>query len=84
MPVLGAVLYLEDDIALKNSALRFLGNHPKITLGQEKANRLPVVLESETRDEEKQIWAELQVLPGVNFCSVVFADFSDLNLEESA
>lgn len=84
MPVIGAVLYLDEDPAYHEGVLRLLEHDPRVTLGQEHGQRLPVVLESESRNEEKSLWNEIQALPGITFCSVVYADFSDLNLEETA
>lgn len=82
MPVIGAVLHLERDEVKRRAALTFMQGHPGITLGEEYDNRLPVVLESGSRAEDKALWQDLQAHTGVVFCAMVFADFSDVVTEE--
>ena len=84
MPVIGAVLHLDQNPEQRERALQYLNQHPRITLGHHQDGRLPIVLESDSKSEDKALWNELQAQSGVTFCSVVFADFSDVNLEETA
>lgn len=84
MPVIGAVLHLDSDQESRASALDFLGDHPKITLGERRLAQLPIVVESDTRKEDKAVWDEIEASPGITFASVVFADFSDLTDEENS
>jgi nitrate reductase NapAB chaperone NapD len=83
MPVIGAVLHLDQDESRRQAALGFLKGHPGITLGEEVDRRLAVVMESDSRKEDKAVWEEVQAQTGVVFCSMVFADFSDVVPEES-
>ena len=82
MPILGAVLHLTEDSQLQQATLRFLENHPAITLGPAQRQGLPMVLDCPTRDAERALWDELQSQPGILFCAVVYADFSDIVARE--
>ena len=82
MPVIGGVLHLSGDQTLQERALDFLNQHPRITTGDRNADRLAVVVESDSRAEDKSIWTALEEHPGIVFASVIFADFSDLTAKE--
>lgn len=84
MPVIGAVLRLSEDARERDSALSALREHPNISLGDLQQNGgCPVAIEFDCKSEEKTIWEQIGSMKGVLFSTVVFADFSDLVLEES-
>jgi hypothetical protein len=84
MPVVGAVLQLSLDAEQRKTALCRLCEIPAITLGDVQSNGgCPLVIEFDSKSEEKAIWNEIGSLTGVVFSTVVYADFSDLVLEES-
>jgi nitrate reductase NapAB chaperone NapD len=84
MPVLSAVLTLSDEPQLRAEALAALSQQPKATVGAEQPyRRLPIVLESSTRSEDKALWKWASALPGVLHTELVFADFSDLTDQRS-
>lgn len=78
MPVLSAVLTLRDDPVERATTLSLLSAEPRIDLGPMRRDRLPVVLATETRLEDKVLWRRIERLPGVAHVELVFADFSDL------
>jgi len=79
MPVLGAVLTLSDEPALRDAIVDTLGADVRVTLGDATGNRLPVVLETDSRGEDKACWEAVTRLPGVMHVELAFADFSDLH-----
>lgn len=83
MPVLGAVLQLSQEPELQRDALDFLNSLSALTLGEPGERGIPVVLESETREQDRDLWEQLGDHPGILFCAVVYADFSDIVLREN-
>jgi hypothetical protein len=81
MPIIGAVLNLAEDPVLKSAAIDFLANDDRITLGELQLQGLPVVIDCNSRSEEMAIWDDLQAQSGILFCSIAYADFSDIEGE---
>lgn len=80
MPVLSAVLTLPPDPAARRAALDELAALSGLSLGVEHAGgRLPVVLESSSRAEDKALWEAVSAVPQLLHVELVFADFSDLD-----
>jgi nitrate reductase NapAB chaperone NapD len=84
MPIVSAVLTLAPDLVTRAAVQRALGTDPRITLGPLNADRLPVVLETSSRDEDRALWERVADSPGVLNIELAFADFSDLHRTESA
>lgn len=78
MPVVGAVLTLSAEPAERVATLWALNADHRVTLGEVHEPRLPVVVETTGRAEDRQFWRDLEALPGVTLIEVCFADFSDL------
>ena len=78
MPVLAMLLRLCDEPAAQRKALDFLSSHPRLTLGPAGPQGLPVVLESESRAEERALCDVIEAHPGVLSGTVLLSDFSDL------
>lgn len=79
MPVLGCVLHLSTEPDPRRRSLAWLAAEPRILLGEEDANRLPAVLDTLDRGEDRALWAAISALPGVTHIDLVSADFSDLS-----
>jgi nitrate reductase NapAB chaperone NapD len=84
MPILGAVLSLTSEPGPLAEALDFLRQHPRIELGEPQELGLPVVIDSQSSGQEKEIWDALRSQAGVLFAKVVYHDFSDLVEREDA
>lgn len=81
MPVLSAVLTLSSDPETRTELLRALALDPRLSLGALHEDRLPLVLETSSRDEDRELWDRLADSPGVLHCELAFADFSDLHVQ---
>ena len=75
MPVSGLVVSLRDDPQLRRETLTMIGNERRITMGALEANRLAVVLDTASGDEDGQVWDWLRTLPGVTLVDVAFIGF---------
>lgn len=78
MPVLGVVAVLSSRADQREAALCALRADPWVTLGELTGDRLPLVLETRSRAEDKAAWAALQDVPGVLALDVAFAHFADV------
>lgn len=78
MPVLAMLLKLSDEPGASQEALDFLGSHPAFTLGPPGPGGLPLVVESQTRAQERKLCDLVVDHPGVLFGTVLMSDFSDL------
>lgn len=73
MPVVGAVLVLSQDSEATERSLETLSLDKRITMGERTADRLPVAVVTDSLDEDRKLWKELQRLPGVVHTDVVWA-----------
>lgn len=77
MTVSALVLTLEEDDDARTRALFALGADPRVTCGEPQGLRLPVVTETESLMEAKELVEGLGALPGVTFVDVVSVAFED-------
>jgi hypothetical protein len=84
MPIVSAVLTLSQTPTLRVATLTALRSTPAVTLGEAHGDRVPVVLDTPDRAQDKAAWDALESLPGVTFIELVFADFSDLSPHQDA
>lgn len=79
MPVVGMVLKVEEGAM---EMLRLcLSEDPHFTMGRSMGGMLPVVMESDSQQQEQDLLFWLWKLPGLLAADPVWADFSDLNLK---
>jgi len=83
MPILGAVVHLPQDSHTRLQVQSALAGMPGLTFGECQGDRLPVVVESDSRQQDKLRWDRLQALPGLAHVELDYADFSDLVLSPS-
>lgn len=79
MPVSGLVVVLSEDQEMRRSAIGAMQQQPAITLGDQLANRLAVVLDTESKSEDQQMWNWLHSLSGVAMVELVFVGFEELD-----
>lgn len=77
MPIGGLVVTLDPDPARRALAHGALASDPRLTLGEARGDRLPVVAETATLDEGEALFRQVSEVPGVIFVDVVSVDFSD-------
>ena len=75
MPVSGLVVSLSDEPNPRVAALVVIGREPRITVGVSAGNRLAIVLDTDSSEQDKQLWDWLDSLPGVSFLEVAFVGF---------
>lgn len=72
MPVSGLVLTLGD---APGAALDALRTHPEIELGERFAAKQPIVVDTQTRARDREVWDWLRALPGVLHVDVACIHF---------
>jgi hypothetical protein len=75
MPVSGLVVSLSDEPQPRSEALAVIGREARITMGVLEANRLAIVLDTASSEEDRQLWDWLGSLSGVSFVEVAFVGF---------
>lgn len=83
MPVSGLVLTLSPNLNDRAFAISKLSEHPCVHVGDAEGQRLPLVADTPSDDEDKALWAWLNDLRGVLFVNLVCTDNSDDEPEPS-
>lgn len=83
MQILGIILSLSAEPALRQQALQHLNERADLELGPEQAHGFPAVLEVASSADGRSVLEELTACPGVLMVSVAFANFSDSEEPES-
>ncbi|WP_144057649.1 hypothetical protein [Novipirellula maiorica] len=86
MPISGLVVTLSDSEPERADALKSLRDDPRIELGinepeQQHALRIPIVVDTHSNHEDKQVWKWLNELPGVVFVDVALVGFENESLD---
>jgi len=77
MPISSLAITLSRDSALAEAARRALDTEACIEIGDRVGHRLPVVVDTVDRNEDRRVWEWLNGLDGVEFVDVVFIHFDD-------
>lgn len=77
MPISGLAITLNSDDALAQASVAALADHACITIGQREGHRLPIVVETASEEEDRDVWQWLHSLPGVQFVDVACVHFDD-------
>lgn len=75
--MLGLVVTLDPDVALRKEALTRLASTPALTVGELVAGKVPLAAETRTTEDESLI-ERLRAIPGVLGVDVAYAHFLDL------
>ena len=81
MPIVSAVLYTREE--RRSDLLQVLESDSRIDVGPIANDRVPVVVDSQDRAEDKAVWRSLEMHPDVLRIELVFAEFSDVHQEVS-
>jgi nitrate reductase NapAB chaperone NapD len=77
MPVSGLVVSLSPQSELRAAAIASLGREPRIEIGVVESGKMAIVVDTESADEDKQLWNWLHTIPGVVFVDVVMVGFEE-------
>ena len=75
MPVSGLVVSFAADAQLRESAIQLIRSEPRIEVGTFAHNKLAIVVDTTSSEEDKQLWEWLNTLPGVVFVDVALVGF---------
>ncbi len=75
MPVSGLVVSLCFNPQSQVKAIELMGEEPRITLGKVVGNRLPIVVDTTSDEDDRELWDWLNSLPGVDRIEVAFVGF---------
>lgn len=75
MPVSGLVVSLAEEPELRQLAIDAIGRESRIEIGSIHSNRMAIVIDTASSDEDKQLWNWLMDLPGVVFVDVALVAF---------
>ena len=80
MPIVSSVIHVEKT---KISAfVNSLRHDTRVTLGDIVKNKVPIVLDSSSPQEDKKFWKDIEQQPIIEFVQYIFADFSDIHSTE--
>lgn len=77
MPISGLVVTLAEKPNDRASALMSLAAEARIEVGEIVGSRVPIVVETPSAEEDRQVWGWLHNLPGVLFVDVACIHFDD-------
>jgi nitrate reductase NapAB chaperone NapD len=77
MPVSGLVVSFSDQPDLREKAMDAIRDDSRIEIGVTKSQRMAIVIDTPSSDEDKQLWGWLNSLPGVVFVDVVMVGFEE-------
>ncbi|QDU89797.1 hypothetical protein Pla175_31920 [Pirellulimonas nuda] len=77
MPISGLVVVFGGGQDQMDDTITRLANHPSIDVGQKSSNRLAIVIDSESREQDIEINAWVRGLPGVADLQIAFVGFDD-------
>ena len=78
MPISGLVVVFESSEALSDQVLQQLFEHTAIEVGKRELDRVAIVVDSTSKEHDRQIWEWLQVLPGVSDIKIAFVGFDEV------
>lgn len=77
MPISGLVVSLVSDRQLREEAIATIKAEPCIEVGVIQSQRMAIVLDTPSTDDDKRLWCWLSSLPGVVFVDVAMVAFED-------
>ena len=83
MPISGLVVTFETDLDQHTDSLRLLRNEPAIEVGESRGNKSAIVVETDSKEPDQQLWQWIRSLPGVIDLQVAFVAVDDGTDDES-
>lgn len=75
MPVSGLVITFSSHAVDHQESVKLLSNEPTIEIGETNGPKMAIVLDTETRDRDREIFQWIRDLPGVAMVDVAFVGF---------
>jgi nitrate reductase NapAB chaperone NapD len=83
VPISGLVVVFESSEALSDQRVQQLAEHAAIEVGERQRDRVAIVVDSTSKDQDRQVWEWLQSLPGVSDIKIAFVGFDDVADEDA-
>ena len=77
MPVSGLAITLNSDSRSAKAAIDALDAHESIDIGQQHGHKLPIVTDTDSSRDDKQLMSWINSLPGVSFVDITFIAFDE-------
>jgi nitrate reductase NapAB chaperone NapD len=77
VPISGLVVTFLSSAAEHSDAVEALRLIPEIEIGESAGSKLAIVIDSETKSRDQEIWNEIQKLPGVIDLAVAMVAFDE-------
>ncbi len=77
MPISGLVVTFASAVSDHADALVALAAIPEVDIGESSGSKLAIVLDSESRQRDQEIWDQVQGLPGVLSIAVAMIAFDE-------
>lgn len=77
MPVSGLVITFSSNTADHGEVLEQLADEPAIEVGDVCGAKVAIVVDTDTREQDRKIWNWVRDLPGVAMVDVAFVGFDD-------
>lgn len=77
MPVSGLVITFSSDIADHGRIVEQLAGEPAIDIGEAQGAKLAIVVDTDSRERDREIWHWVRDLPGVAMVDVAFVGFEE-------
>lgn len=81
VPISGLVVTFVASHTTPETLIQALEKIPEIEVGEFDEHRIAMVVDSETRQRDQEIWDAVQQLPGVSDINVAFVGFDDAERE---
>lgn len=77
MPISGLVVTFRSSIVEHANTIAAIGAIPEVDLGDSAGSKLAIVIDSETKRRDQEIWNTVRQLPGVTDLAVAMVAFDD-------
>ncbi|TWU62201.1 hypothetical protein V7x_39300 [Crateriforma conspicua] len=75
MPISGLVVTFESSVSDHEASRMAIGDIPEVDLGQAVGSKLAIVVDSETKGRDRQVWEMVQGMPGVIDVAIAMVAF---------
>ncbi|MCA9194375.1 MAG: chaperone NapD [Planctomycetales bacterium] len=77
VPISGLIVTFQSSVAEHSNTIAVLRKIPEIDIGESAGSKLAIVIDSETKRRDQEIWDTVQQLPGVIDLAVAMVAFDE-------